>query len=127
MEELARKGKVYCVWTGDELRKYHIDHVVPFAVWKNNDLWNLLPSSASKNSHKRDKIPSPKLVEKQKELILEYWHLMNAKHEQRFQKEIRIALLGESPSVTWEKHAIDKLKESCQYLISYRGYEEWKL
>jgi hypothetical protein len=35
-----------CVWTGVRLRNdFEIDHVIPFDLWHNNDLWNLLPAS----------------------------------------------------------------------------------
>ena len=96
------------------------------SVWKNNDLWNLLPSQAATNNKKRDKIPAVELIEKRKDLILHYWQLINENQLQRFQKEIRVALLGNNTS-SWEEAAIKKLKESCDYLISTRGYEEWNL
>jgi hypothetical protein len=67
---LRKEGKVFCVWTGNKITRYDVDHMIPFAVWKNNDLWNLLPSKPSINNQKRDKIPSPRLIEKRKDLIL---------------------------------------------------------
>jgi CRISPR/Cas system Type II protein with McrA/HNH and RuvC-like nuclease domain len=63
---LKKEGKVYCVWTGNAITSYDVDHMIPFSVWKNNDLWNLLPSQAKTNHQKRDKIPSADLIEKQK-------------------------------------------------------------
>src|SRR5690606_40902639 len=72
-EILKREGQVYCVWTGKKISAYDIDHLIPFSIWKNNDLWNLLPSDSKTNNQKRDKTPSPKLIEKQKSLILDYW------------------------------------------------------
>jgi hypothetical protein len=41
---LKAEGKVYCVWTGKTISTYDIDHLIPFSIWKNNDLWNLLPA-----------------------------------------------------------------------------------
>ncbi|WP_418887615.1 HNH endonuclease domain-containing protein [Leeuwenhoekiella marinoflava] len=43
-----------------------MDHVIPFSVWKNNDLWNLLPAAAHINARKRDKIPAPELIARQR-------------------------------------------------------------
>lgn len=74
---LKKEGKVYCVWIGKSISRYDVDHLIPFSVWKNNDLWNLLPSQSTTNNQKRDKIPSPDLIERRKDLILYYWDLIN--------------------------------------------------
>ncbi|MDO9511196.1 MAG: HNH endonuclease domain-containing protein [Bacteroidales bacterium] len=124
---LKQEGKVFCVWTGNPITSYDVDHMIPFSVWKNNDLWNLLPSQSKTNNQKRDKIPSTDLIEKRKDLILHYWNLINENQSQRFQKEIRVALLGNSSSTGWQEIAIKQLQSSCNYLITNRGYEEWKI
>lgn len=124
---LKKQGKVYCVWTGKAITSYDVDHMIPFSVWKNNDLWNLLPSHATTNHQKRDKIPSIDLIEKRKGLILHYWELMNENQSQRFQKEIQVALLGNNPFSSWQTSAITQLQSRCNYLISNRGYEKWDI
>lgn len=125
---LQKKGTVYCVWTGKKLNKYDVDHVIPFSVWKNNDLWNLLPSSATINrKSKKDKIPSPTLIEKQKDIILDYWDIMYEEQSERFRKEIQIALLGNHSFSIWKEKGIEQLQQSCIYLIENRGFEEWKI
>lgn len=101
--------------------------MIPFSVWKNNDLWNLLPSQSKTNNQKRDKIPSTDLIEKRKDLILNYWELINENQTHRFQKEIRVALLGNSSNVDGQKAAIKQFQSSCNYLIANRGYEKWKI
>lgn len=126
-EILKKEGKVFCVWTGKEISVYDVDHMIPFSIWKNNDLWNLLPSQSKINNQKRDKIPSPHLVEKQKDLILQYWELINNSQSQRFRKEIQVALLGNNSFNSWQQTGIKQLQSSCTYLISNRGYEEWKI
>jgi hypothetical protein len=124
---LKKAGKVYCVWTGKSIGRYDVDHMIPFSVWKNNDLWNLLPSQATTNNQKRNKIPSPLLIEKRKDLILYYWDLINQNQPQRFQKEMQVALLGNTPFSSWQQFAIEQLQSSCNYLISSRGYDEWNI
>lgn len=124
-EILQKENSVYCVWTGKKIKKYDIDHLIPFSVWKNNDLWNLLPSDKKINSQKRDKIPTPEIIERQKELIIEYWDVIYKNQSLRFQKEIQIALLGNNNFDTWKSTAINKLKESCEYLIETRGFDGW--
>lgn len=124
---LKKEGKVYCVWTGKSISRYDVDHMIPFSVWKNNDLWNLLPSQATTNNQKRDKIPSPLLIERRKDLILHYWDLINQNQAMRFKKEMQVALLGNNPFNSWQKTAITQLQNSCEYLISNRGYDEWDI
>ena len=99
---LKKEGKVYCVWTGDLLTKYDVDHMVPFSIWKNNDLWNLLPSGSRINNKKKDKIPSVIRIENQSELILKYWNLINECQPVRFQREIKISLLGDNNNNDWQ-------------------------
>lgn len=96
-------------------------------MWKNNDLWNLLPSGSKINNQKRDKIPSPEIIERQKSLILDYWGIIYEHQANRFQKEIQVALLGNNPFENWQKSAIVQLQNSCHYLIENRGFEEWKI
>ena len=124
---LKKEGNVYCVWTGKAIARYDVDHMIPFSVWKNNDLWNLLPSQSTTNNQKRDKIPSADLIDKRKDLIIQYWELLHTNRPQRFQKEIQVALLGNNPFINWHKTAINQLQSSCNYLISNRGYEAWNI
>ena len=116
-----------CIWTGKRISSYAIDHVIPFSVWKNNDLWNLLPSAARINARKRDKIPGPELIERQRGHILEYWELLYKHQQKRFQKEIQIALLGNHAFDTWKQRGITQLQSSCNYLIEIRGFEAWEV
>jgi len=129
-EILNKEGKIYCVWTGNlisSLKESNIDHVIPFSVWKNNDLWNLLPSTPSINNKKRDKIPSPEIIERQKNHILDYWEIIFENQSLRFQKKIQVALLGNNPFDSWKNTGISQLQNSCNYLIENRGFEGWKI
>jgi len=76
VEHMKNKGKsIFCVWTGDRLtHKYHIDHCFPFAHWPNNDLWNLMPAHPNVNNRKSDKLPSAFLLDRAKDLIMEWWN-----------------------------------------------------
>ena len=124
---LRNEGNVYCVWTGKLITKYDVDHMIPFTVWKNNDLWNLLPSHPSTNNNKRDKIPSSNLIKKQSDLIKHYWQLIDEKQPVRFQKEIRHSLVGDINTTDLHFVALEQLQKKCDYLISERGYEEWRI
>lgn len=106
------------VWLHPTLQsRQHTRHSL-FLIWKNNDLWNLLPPDAKTNNQKRDKIPCVELIEKRKDLIFHYWELLNINQQQRFQKEIKITLLGNNTFSNWKQTAIEHLQRSCDYLIS---------
>jgi len=124
---LQKEGKVHCVWTGKYISAFDVDHMIPFSVWRNNDLWNLLPSSAAINNKKRDKIPSIELIDTRKEMILHYWDLVFKEEPERFSREIKLSLLGRHSFDQWYNTAITQLKSSCDHLINSRGYEAFQL
>ena len=124
---LKKEGNVFCVWTGKNISNYAVDHLIPFSIWKNNDLWNLLPSDPKVNNQKRDKIPAPELIERQQSLILHYWEIIQESQKQRFQREIKVTLLGNHSLDSWKSVAIAQLQSSCHYLIENRGFEIWRI
>lgn len=127
MSILKKEGMVKCVWSGDRVNSYDIDHLIPFSIWKNNDLWNLLPATKTINNNKRNKIPSADLIEKRKDSIIHYWELIYNFQKERFEREIQVSLLGNRSFNKWQFEAINQLKSSCNYLILTRGFEEWEL
>jgi hypothetical protein len=124
-------GAIECVWSGKPIKtqqSLHIDHVIPFAIWKNNDLWNLLPTSKIVNTKKRERIPSPEFIEQRRDAISRYWNIVMGEYPQRFLRELKISLLGPSTaSSDWNKRAIQRLMEKCEYLINVRGFDVWTL
>jgi hypothetical protein len=129
-EILDEQGSIACVWSGRTIQSkesLHIDHLIPFAVMKNNYLWNLLPASDKVNLEKKDKIPTPEFIEKRKEFIKQSWDLLRRGYANKFDREIAISLTGAISSESdWQETAIRQLKEKCRYLIEVRGFEEWK-
>jgi hypothetical protein len=120
-----------CVWSGkpiNDIALLHVDHMIPFAVWKNNNLWNLLPALESVNAKKRDKIPSPAFIDKRSDAIVTYWDSMYEIYPRRFSREINLALIGSPEKMPgWQDMAIERLGEKCDHLIEVRGYDEWSL
>lgn len=126
----TERGNLECVWTGGRISDdLNIDHILPFSIWRNNDLWNLLPSKAKINGRKDNKIPSIELLNKRKDSIISYWTLIRKTEKIIFDKELSISL------VTWEKlnqHnwelvAFESLQDKCRYLIKTRGFQEFNL
>lgn len=123
---LEQEGEVTCVWTGEKIRAYDIDHMIPFSIWKNNDLWNLLPARASVNNSKRDKVPEPELIMRQADHIYRYWRLLDSAYPDRFRKEVQVTLLGRQDDHYWQDAALSQLQKCCEFLINERGYTPWQ-
>lgn len=125
-----KTGELECVWSGSRITyDLNIDHVLPFSVWRNNDLWNLLPAKAAVNNRKRDKIPSLELLNNRKDRIISYWQIIRNVEEAGFEKEMNINLITRQDfeQHNWENFAFNSLKEKSRYLIETRGFEEFNL
>jgi hypothetical protein len=91
----ARIGVSECVWSGRSIRtaRFDVDHVIPFSLWRNNDLWNLLPAHPAVNNAKRDLLPSQLLLRQRRDAVIGYWESLRANHTERFDRE-EAALCG---------------------------------
>mgnify|MGYP006266506289 FL=1 len=69
-------GRIECVWSGHSVSKFDVDHAIPFSLWGNNDLWNLLPASPKVNNAKRDRLPTRPLIERRRDAIVEAWEML---------------------------------------------------
>lgn len=79
-----------CVWTDRPLDpggKFDVDHVIPFSLWHNNNLWNLMPSDAKVNNQKRDKLPSRALLTARAPALRSNWELLYNRYRFRFALE----------------------------------------
>jgi len=119
-----------CVWTEKSLNEsaYQVDHVIPFAVWGNNDLWNLLPTDSKVNNDKTDKIPTSHLIEKQKNLIFGYWNLYLKHDPKLFSHQMKHALGCEvtQSSQDWQTRAIYNMIERAESIAQHRGLARWE-
>ncbi len=127
----AKQNFLECVWTGDCLtnfKKVDVDHIIPFSVWKNNDLWNLIPVKKAVNIKKSNQIPFPDFVEQRKKDIIFYWDYLRNRYPKQFDHQIFASLTGKKLIATqWQETAIEQLKIKCDYLINIRGMEGWKI
>lgn len=122
------QGYLECVWSGQKFTKAtdnNIDHVIPFAIWHNNDLWNLLPTHKKTNKEKSDKIPTAAHIMSRKDIIIHYWEMLNREFDKSFLNEMKISILGTGKSDNWEIEGINKLISVSDYLITTRGFEPY--
>jgi hypothetical protein len=125
---LIDQGKIKCIWSGRSITsvdQVDIDHMIPFSKWKNNDLWNLVPTHSHVNAKKKDRIPSLKLLEKRKKNILEHWRKVESKFPQQFISEIKLSLVGYEETQDLKDTAFSSLLEKVDFLINSRKYSYW--
>ncbi len=121
-------GAITCIWTGhtiNQTQNFDIDHLMPFSIMRNNDLWNLLPTKSIVNKQKSNRVPTPARLQEIKNRLFTYWDLLYQHNDIKFAKEIEQALLGQPLSNKWQELALHKLKEQSGYLIEDRCYEPW--
>lgn len=123
---LKNKKNIHCIWSKEKIdqKQLHIDHCIPFSVYYNNDLWNLLPTKEKTNSRKSDKIPSPELLEKRKDLLIDHWIELeeHSTLKPRFRDELDISLLGKGPTAHDDyEQAFQNLSTKCEFYIEEKG------
>ena len=119
-----------CVWTGNRIsEKWHVDHMIPFAALRNNDLWNLLPAKDTINIRKSDKIPTRQILNdiQIKDRIIHYWTMLISRFPEQFKSEIQVSLLGNVrfQDESWKNDAYKSLHSISKHMIDDRGFEPW--
>ncbi|WFB36960.1 methyltransferase domain-containing protein [Kiritimatiellota bacterium B12222] len=125
---LKNKSDLICVWTEKSVRtNFEVDHTLPYTLWKNNDLWNLLPALPSVNNQKRDSIPSTALLKARRDLIINYWSGLQTEFGDRFLRDAQ-TLMGREEFKTdnWENTLYSRLSEACEITATQRGVKRWQ-
>ena len=116
--------RLECVWTGTSLRdSFDVDHIIPFDLWHNNDIWNLLPASKVANSKKSNKLPSAEILRSRKDCLISYWELLRSKNQQRFDTEAKTLLV--MPSTNWQYALYGQMCGAIEVTALQRGVGRW--
>jgi hypothetical protein len=96
---LEQEADLSGVWTGEAMvdsDDIEIDHCIPYSLWGNNSLWNLLPSTKAANQKKRHRIPSRDLLSGSRERIESWWEraFVESPNCRRFSIEATASLPG---------------------------------
>ncbi len=120
-----RRPDLECVWSGRSLseRSLAIDHVMPYSLWRNNDLWNLLPSHPKVNGDKSDKLPTRELLRARRDAIAHCWTLAREAFPRRFAAEARAQTGLESPDLA---ALFDALAEAVEVTAIQRACPRWE-
>ena len=127
-EAYRSAGVSRCVWTGRTItgKTMHIDHVIPFSLWHNNDLWNLLPAAKEVNSKKSDLIPATGLLRRRRAEILRCWETTSSIFPERFEREAssQLGARTESREVLLGE-LFERLVEAAEVTAIQRACERW--
>ena len=127
---IHQQEAIKCVWSDKIITDdMHIDHIIPYSLWGNNDFWNLMPSKQKYNSKKSDKIPSTSLLKQRKDTIISYWQQVLDIAPERFKTEAIVALCGNTQpnNDNLLEICFDSLTDKCEFLIEQQGHESWEL
>lgn len=116
-----------CVWTERKLSQaFAVDHAMPFALWRNNDLWNLFPTANTVNQSKSDRLPSYDLLNRRRDGIIQYWQGLHDALGERFSREAQ-TLLGRDQFIpkNWERPLFTRFVEAFETTANLRGSSRW--
>ena len=116
-----------CAWTGQQLDRFDVDHAIPWALWRNNDLWNLLPVHPKANNEKRARIPSRARVIDRKAAILASWTVLFEAYRTLFLAHAG-AFIGKALSDfggEGQSALFDAFKDALEYTAVNRGVARW--
>ncbi len=117
-----------CVWSDQQIFAcFDLDHAIPFSLWKNNDLWNLLPADSKVNGQKKDRLPSRELIKRRQECIIDYWSKVNDEFPARFEYEAEKFVGGDFDPANWEKRLFSTFAEAVEVTAVQRGIDRWDL
>jgi SAM-dependent methyltransferase len=120
-------GVTRCTWSDKPLRQdFAVDHVIPFALWGNNDLWNLVPADPKTNGNKSDKLPASELLQTRRPQIIESWEYLRAELVEPFDRQAQ-HLLGKPLTANggWKDELFSVLREAIEMTAIQRGVERW--
>lgn len=121
------RGLDRCVWSSRRLdARFAVDHVIPFALWGSNDLWNLVPADVRVNNHKSDKLPTAELLRERKPALLHVWQALRDAEPIVFDREAT-HLLGRAPGgpLLWQDDLFSRLREAVEVTALQRGVPRW--
>jgi hypothetical protein len=132
-EEIAGHGvDLRCVWSGRALNKTNmvIDHVIPFSLIPNNDLWNLMPCHKTINTRKGNRITDPGLLAVRSEVLVDYWAVARDFYQSLFDRQFRTSLVGfevKNYEIKWADAGLSALKDRCRFYIEQQGMKGWNV
>lgn len=117
-----------CAWSGKRLTAgFAVDHVIPFSLWGNNDLWNLVVADQRVNLNKSDKLPARELLWERQPILIRSWEVLRDRLPLAFEQQAE-HLLGERLGSLgpWQTTLFARLSDAIEMTAVQRGVERWQ-
>jgi len=123
-----RLPDLQCVWSEKYIKSnsLEVDHALPYSLWHNNQLWNLLPAHKTINNQKSNFIPSPEFLKTRREAIVYCWSQLRSNEQEVFEYEVD-RTLGGFNNKTWEEQLFVHMKSKAEQGIYTRGVKPWSV
>ena len=120
-----------CTWSGVPLTgpEFVVDHVIPFALWRRSDYWNLLPADRAVNGQKGALLASGALLDRRRDRIVTCWEALKLEFEDRFLAQVRSALAptgSDLRGAKWKDVAWAGLVEAIETTAVQRCVARWE-
>lgn len=130
LETLLQKyPRIPCVWTNQRLtrtQEIDIDHIIPWSKIHNNDLWNLMPTSAKVNRQKGDKSVATHVLRQKKNAIIRVWNWWAESDPILFTQQAEQSLLMQPWSRhTWENDLFEALLSYNHHIATQMHNRIW--
>jgi SAM-dependent methyltransferase len=123
----SRLDRKECVWTGKKLEsRFVVDHALPFSLWSDNSLWNLLPSETMANRQKSDMIPSSRLLSSRRDCIISYWERLRGWMPNRFEHEASLLVGQHLPASDFYGQLFSTFREAAEMTAIQRACDRWE-
>ncbi len=123
-----KTGVDRCTWSDRPLRlgSFDVDHIIPFALWGSNALWNLVPADRRVNNQKSDRLPTTDLLLARRGDILRSWDVLRDALPEGFDSGAS-HLLGRRPGghLAWRDELFGCLRQAIEITALQRGVERW--
>lgn len=126
--------ELQCIYTGKrlEVRKYDLDHFIPWSFVSHDLLWNLMPSDPSINSSKSNKLPDlelylPKLAEAHQKALKIY--LKTGKQNKLLEDYLSLGHTSQDIVQMDREHLLDCFFQTftpMHQIAQNMGFETWK-
>lgn len=125
---MPKQGEMVCVWSGKPIRESRlaVDHLMPYSLWGNNDLWNLLPTDRDVNAQKSDKLPTTDQLVRSRSRLQDCWYLLHERHAVRFDREMRRVTGSRNPSSSWAEGLFEFVLEAVELTAAQTAAERWE-
>jgi hypothetical protein len=125
---LQQENSLTSVYSGKELGKqFAMDHFLPYAIFSNDDLWNLVPSAPAVNSKKSDKIIALDTLNTIRKRLLKYWDYIAETRNEVFASELSSTLKIDTKSTSWHTQLFDAVARQADMTAQHRELSRWKL